>query len=120
MVKEIYFRDSTDSRYDSGKIEEDSSKEILLNKIRMILYTNKGEILGAPDLGLDLEDNLFNFNMPIDFITQKFYAQLAKYVPEVVDFKIDIDYDVVSNVNSKIVNIYISINNNRELGLSLS
>ena len=84
------------------------------------LYTNKGEILGAPDLGLDLEDNLFNFNMPFDFISQKFYAQLAKYVPEVVDFKIDIDYDIVSNINSKIVNIYISINNNRELGLSLS
>lgn len=119
MIREIYFRDSSDSRYDSSKLDEDSSKEILLNKIRMILYTNRGEILGAPELGLDLEDNLFDFNMPLDFISQKFYAQLAKYVPEVVDYRIDINYDVVSTVNSKIVNIYISINNVRELGISL-
>lgn len=120
MLKELYFRDSTDSRFNDKKLEEDNSKECLLNKIRMILYSNRGEVLGAPEIGLNLEEHLFDFNAPLEFIRTKFYAQLSKYVPEVKDYKIDIDFDVVQGISSKTVNIYIQINNRVEIGLSLN
>lgn len=120
MIREIYFRDPTDSRYNGKLLEENKEKEILLSKIRMILYTERGEILGSPELGLDLENNLFEQNIPLDFIRNRFYTQLVKYVPETQNFKIDIEFDVVFQNNQKIVNIYININNKRELGLVLN
>ena len=48
MLRDIYLRDQSDPKYKSNLLETSSVIESVLNKIRMILYTNRGEVLGAP------------------------------------------------------------------------
>ena len=108
-LKEIYFRDPTDPKYNSKKLETSSNLESVLNKIRMLLYTNRGEVLGEPDLGMDLEDYLFQFGFDESELRNRFNSQINQYVPEARDFKISIDMDVETDSVQNHVYIYINI-----------
>lgn len=118
-MTEIYFRNPDDPKYNPLYLEENDEKEILLNKIRMILFTNRGEVLGEPELGLNLEDYLFDFDIPIDVIKRRFYAQLAKFVPE-NKYKIDLDIQITTNNIQKFANLYIKIDDAVVIGINLS
>ncbi len=119
MLVEIYARDKTDPKFSPDYMEIYDKVEALLAKIRMILYTSRGEVLGEPELGLDLENNLFEPGLNETVIRDRFYAQLAKYVPEHVDYNIDCSFDTQSDGVSNTAYLYITINNEKALGIQL-
>ena len=119
MLREIYARDPTDLKYSPAFMETSDKVEALIAKLRMILYTNRGEILGEPYLGMDLENNLFDFNINEGEVRDRFYAQLAKYVPEHVNYDVDCSMGVTSDGVKDTAYLYITINNEKVLGLSL-
>jgi phage baseplate assembly protein W len=106
---EIYFRDPTDPKYRKNVLESDSKLENLITKIKMILYTRKGEVLGQPELGMNLDDYLFETKYNELQIRDDFYTQLAKFVPESSEFKIDYDVGIKSEGyhNMLVLNIKI-------------
>jgi len=120
MVKEIYFRDPSDIKFKNDRVEVYSDLELLLNKIRMILMTKRGEVLGEPDLGLDLEDMLFEFSFDENKIRQSFYAQIQKYVYEQNTYKIDLDISVSSEDNIRtVIYLFVKIDGVTFLGLKI-
>ena len=119
MLREIYFRDITDLKFSPDYMEISDKIEALLSKIRMLLYTNRGEVLGEPDLGMDLESYLFEPGLNESVLRDRFYAQLAKYVPEHVDYSIDCSFDTQSDGFSNTAFMYILINNEKVLGIQV-
>jgi hypothetical protein len=81
MARELYMRDPTDPNYKSGIMEINDEVDMLVSQIKMILYTKPGEILGAPDFGVALEDQLFVFNINEYALKSMLFAQVAKFVP---------------------------------------
>ena len=61
-ARELYMRPPDDPAYKDGILEVSEEIEILLNQIKMILLTDQGDVLGAPDFGMSLEDMLFSFD----------------------------------------------------------
>jgi len=90
MIREIYCRNSNDPGYRPNQLETSNEIEALLTKIRMILFTSKGEVLGFPNLGLSLEEQLFELNANTALLQNAFYGQLATYAPESGKFKTEI------------------------------
>ena len=117
MLKELYFRDASDRRYDKTQLETNSDLETLLNKIRLIMFTSRGEVLGFPEFGIDLESMLFDFDLNEGLIRDRFYAQIAKYVPE-RQFKIDIEFEKQTNNYENLFYIYITIDGKRVFGVT--
>lgn len=115
MIREIYLKDEEDSTFKRNKLEEISDKEILLNKIKMILFTNKGDVLGEPNLGMDLESYLFEKNVPTSFIEDKFYDQLNYYVRDNSEYTITIQVALVDLTVEKMLNITIKLNDKTEI-----
>lgn len=113
------FRDSTDPKHSPNYLEISDKLEALLSKLRMIIYTNRGEVLGEPELGMDLENYLFEPGLNEGVIRDRFYAQLAKYVPENTDYNIDCSVDVQSDGVVNSAYMYISINNEKMLGIKI-
>ena len=62
MIKEIYCRMPSDANYkrNGSVIESTSMEENLLQRIRICLGTRKGEVLGDPFFGINLEDYIFD------------------------------------------------------------
>lgn len=117
MLREIYFRDSSDPKYKKELIETNSKLESVLNKIRMILFTNRGEILGEPNLGMNLEDYLFTFNFDQQELKSKFNSQVNAYIPEQSEFKINMDVSFESDGIKNYVYLYIYVNQQLHFGV---
>lgn len=90
MIREIYCRNNNDPGFRPNQLETSNELEALLTKIRMIIFTSKGEVLGYPSLGLSLEEQLFEFQANTNAIQTMFYGQLAWYAPEASKFKTEI------------------------------
>lgn len=119
MIREIYLRDVTDPKYNKYIMETSNKIEIILNKIRMILYTNRGEVMGEPNLGMDLEDYLFQFTVNESELRNRFNSQIATYVPESKEFGISMDVTIETDGVQNTVYLYININNIRYMGLQI-
>ena len=80
MLRELYTRPSTDPQYEADTIEVRTELEALLAKVRMILGTTHGEVLGDYNLGMDLEKLVFTTNIPVASLEQEIADQLSRYV----------------------------------------
>lgn len=117
MLKELYCRNYNDPLYVYTKLETGDPIEALLTKLRMIIFTNRGEVLGYPDLGLDLENLLFELNFNAFQIQNDFYAQVAKYVPESGNYNVDLQVNFVPGTVRDICYIDIYIDGTKYLGV---
>ena len=117
MLRELYCRNVSDPGYDANVIETGSALEALLIKIRMILFTRKGEVAGAYNLGMNLEDMLFKFSFNASKVQEDFYSQLFAYVPESSDFKVDVKVNFVPGTVRDIAYLDIYIDGTKYLGI---
>lgn len=119
MLREIYCRDQTDPKYNQNQLETSDRIEVVLNKIRMLLYTTRGEVLGEPHMGMDLEDYLFQSNVNEGEIKNRFNAQVALYIPESGDFNINLDVSVETDGVQDTVYLYIYLDDLLYMGLQV-
>ena len=61
---------------------EDDVINVIVEKYEMILFTNKGEILGEPDLGCDLYLLLHETKVSSFYTEDLIKDQISKYIPE--------------------------------------
>lgn len=82
MLREIYNRDPEDPNYKEGQIEVTDPLEACLGKIKMLLFTRKGEVLGDPSFGLDLESLIYELNLSETSISKEIQENIRAYIPE--------------------------------------
>ncbi len=80
-MREIYNRDPLDPNYNPYQIETSDPVEICVGQLKMLLLTNKGEVLGDPKFGLNLEDLIFTLNLSETSIKKELDLFLQTYVP---------------------------------------
>lgn len=119
MYREIYFRDISDPKYNPRILESDNKLENLISKIKMILYTRKGEVLGEPDLGMNLDDYLFETNYNEMQIKNLFFAQIEKFIPELNEYKIDCEVGIRREEYHHMIVLSISIDNIKILEIEI-
>lgn len=107
MIRSIYIRDPLDSYYNSKKLEVNSELEEVLSKIKMILTTDKGSVLGEYDFGVSFDDYLFESTVNTAGIRNEIQSLITKYVPESSKYNINVDVKV--NVMGEVYVCYIDI-----------
>ena len=78
---EIYNRDPDDINYKEGIVEVTDPVEICIGQLKMLLLTNKGEVLGDPKFGLSLEEKIFTLDLSEESLKAEIYKNLRIYVP---------------------------------------
>lgn len=101
MAKIEDFKDLTirwfgHQKYNSKKIVEDDVLEVIVQKLEMILFTNKNDILGqdSVDLGVDIEKYLWKTTLASDVIKGEITQQINKFVPELQVIGYDLDIQI--------------------------
>jgi phage baseplate assembly protein W len=69
-------------RFIINKIVEDDVIRVIIQKYEMLLFTNKGELLGDPDFGCDLPKLLFQTRVSAEGVRKIVLQQIRKYIPE--------------------------------------
>lgn len=91
MVKEIYIRTPDDPNFVPNTIDYSNEIESLLSQIKMILGTNKGDVFGNYDFGLDLNYLIFGTKLPKEDIRQKLLDQIVSYGNVSKNLSLDVD-----------------------------
>ena len=117
MVKEIYIRTPNDPNFVPNIIDYSNEVESTLSQLRMILGTNKGDVLGTYDFGLDLNYLVFGTKLPKEEIRQRLLDQIVSYgnISKNISLDIDINFGQ-SGYGYDYAIIDITINGKKTIG----
>jgi len=69
---------------DPGVIEDDIIR-VIIQKYEMLLFTNKGEVFGDLNFGMDLEELLFETKLSAESIESMINSQISEYISELAN-----------------------------------
>lgn len=81
-IRDFYMRSEDDPKFRPDQIEVYDEVESCINQIKMTLLTNKGEVLGEPGFGLQIERYLFDFELDPFKLSDDANSQIQAYVTE--------------------------------------
>ena len=78
-------------RYNTTELIEDDVIRVIIQKYEMLLFTNKGDVLGFPDMGCDLEELLHESRVSSDFVEGEIEQQIFTYISEIAEINFTVD-----------------------------
>lgn len=90
---EFYIKNIGDPKYQSDKLQQDNEISMLLTQIETVLFTRKGDVLGLPDFGANLEDYVYEFQYNNYQIKTIVTRQISRYVPLASKYNVQVDVD---------------------------
>lgn len=78
---EFYIKSIDDPHFDKYKLQSESDIAQVITQLEVLLFTKKGEVLGEPDFGCDLESLIFEFSYNDYQLTREINQQIDRYCP---------------------------------------
>lgn len=82
---DFYVLDPFNPRYNNLDLIEDDLARMVIQKYEMIIFTNKGEVLGDPNFGANLLELLYETKVSSQAVRSVLEDQIATYIPELYD-----------------------------------
>jgi len=81
-------------RFREYELIEDDVVRVIIQKYEMILFTNKGDVLGEPNLGADLIELLHETKLSSESIEGEIRAQIADYITEIdsIGYELSVEF----------------------------
>jgi phage baseplate assembly protein W len=89
-INEIFAISDESPRYSEKALEIHDRLINIIQKLEVLLYTEKGSLLCMPDFGIDLEKYIFETNVSANYIQNEINLQIQKYVKSTTDSNINI------------------------------
>jgi len=117
VIQDIYIRSPEDPNYVYGIYSHEDAIESIISKIRMILGTRQGQILGDVNFGVALEDLIFETRINKFDLEEKIRAQITQYISEASQYKISpkVSFGQTETYDYCIIDFFID--NNKILGI---
>jgi len=77
-------------KYNSSELVEDDIVRVIIQKYELILFTIKGEVLGDPEFGANLDELLYETSVSEEYVRNIIVDQINDYVPEMMGTSFDI------------------------------
>lgn len=112
-LKEFYTRDDSYQKYNENILELNDELSCLIMKIEQVLFTNKGEVLGVPEFGCNLDDMIFTLELNASFIKNNIKEQISTYCmnmdsPNHYNVEVEVSFFQNEERNGAIVNVFIN------------
>ena len=116
---ELYIKTPDDPNFDPTKVDIENEVAQLMTQIETILFTNKGEVLGEPGFGVNLEDVIYNFHFNEYEIKRIINDQLRDYCPLADKYDCEVDVEFTRGEVRDAAQISIIINNKYAVGVKI-
>ncbi len=108
-IRDFNIRGKDHPKYSSTRVLEDRTVEFVVQKLENVLFTNKGDVLGDPDFGANLEFYLWSTNVPVGKIEQQIRNQIEIYIPELKTFQYTLAVEIYEGTVRDILQVNIKI-----------
>lgn len=113
-IRDFYMRSANDPKYRPDQIEVYDEIEASINQVKMTLLTNRGEVLGEPNFGIEAEKYLFEFELDPFKLAEDANTQISKYVGEAKKRKISAKPQYITDAKDrKIYVLLVAIDGRR-------
>ena len=112
ILRDINIKYEDHPFYKKDQIEVSSEFEQILQEIELVLYTQKGSVLGEEDFGASVEDYLFRMNLDPKSIQRSIKQHLLQEIPELKKFnmRLDVSIEDKASFSMGVINIKITDN----------
>lgn len=115
-MNDLYFKAENDITYDASEIEENLDINNLLGQIKMLLFTNTGDVMGATDLGLNIDKLIFSTDYNKNIILANFKNQIRDYLRyDRSLYNVEFDLNFFKGTSRDIGVLSVDINGSRAL-----
>jgi len=90
MDLDFYTRYEDESRYINDVLEISDELSMLITQIETCLFTQKGDVIGQNDFGINLEDLIFTFKKNGAEIKSTILTQIYTYCPLAPKYSVDV------------------------------
>ena len=117
MIRDIYIRNPEDPNYVYGVFDHDDAIESIISKIKMILGTRQGEVLGDVNFGVSIEDLVFETRINKFELEEQIRRQITQYVSEArqYDIRPKVSFGQTETYDYCVIDFFI--NNTKALGV---
>jgi hypothetical protein len=98
--KDFYILYQGHPKYESSEIIEDEVVRVIVQKCEMMLFTNKGEVLGEPDFGASLPELVFQTKVSDITVKSLISEQITRFIPELAQANYYLDIIFVQDPTS--------------------
>jgi len=98
--RDFYIKYEGHPKYRSNLIIEDDIVSVIIQKYELLLFTNKGELLGQPEFGCNLEELLFQTKVSSQFVVDTINNQIRQFIPEMVNMNYRLSVEFVKDYTS--------------------
>lgn len=73
---------------------EDDLVRVIIQKYEVVIFTNKGELLGDPNFGANLTELLHETRISAEAVEADIRAQISDYIPELdgIEFQLTVEF----------------------------
>lgn len=114
---EFYVKNIGDPKYQSDKLQQDDEIAQLLTQIETLLFTRRGDVLGNPDFGVNLEDYVYEFQYNNYQIKNIVVNQIASYIPLAGKYNVKVNVDFTEETDRSVMFLDITIDARIKLGI---
>lgn len=117
MISDFYTRDDSYKSYNNDIPEIHDELSDLIIKIEQLLFTKKGEVLGSPGFGCNLDDLVFSQVLSASYIENNINEQIINYctTESKFDVKAKVSFFQVDETrNGCLIDVYV--NDERVIG----
>ncbi len=95
--KDIYIGYKSHPKFTINKIIEDDVIQVIVQKYETLIFSNKGDLLGDPNFGCDLQKILFQTRLSSNNVKKIIIEQIEDYIPEILNIEYSLDVKFVSD-----------------------
>jgi len=91
---DFYIKYQGQPRYIPTELIEDDVIRVIIQKYEVIIFTIKGEVLGQPDLGTNLDELLYQTRVDNQYVEDIINEQIQTYIPELsgISFNLSVEF----------------------------
>lgn len=114
---EFYIKNIGDPKYQDDKIQQDNEISMLLTQIETVLFTRRGDVLGQPEFGTNLEDYVYEFRYNNYQIKNVVNKQITSYIPLASKYNVTVDVDFIEESDRHVMFLDITVDGSIKMGI---
>lgn len=116
---ELYIKNEDDPNFDPLDVQVDEDISMLLVQIETMLFTRKGEVMGEPEFGANLEDYVYSFMYNPEMIKRVVEDQMDRYVPLSKVYDTQVSVELLNETERNIMFLDITVDSRYKIGVSI-
>ena len=114
---ELYIKSLGDPNFQYDQLQVDEEIQMMLTQIETLIFTAKGDVMGAPEFGLNLEDYVYSFMYNDDMLKGLVSNAISNFIPLSNKYPVEVNVEYTTQSDRNAVYIDIIIDNRYGIGL---